>query len=52
MSSPYLEDAFHPFIEARGGDPTITWVTEREPLGTGGAIVTRSISWVTSRSSP
>ena len=22
MSSPYLEDAFHPFIEARGGDPS------------------------------
>jgi NDP-sugar pyrophosphorylase family protein len=39
MSSPYLEDTFHPFIEARGGDPAITWVTEREPLGTGGAIV-------------
>jgi NDP-sugar pyrophosphorylase family protein len=39
MSSPYLESAFHPFIEARRGDPMITWVTEREPLGTGGAIV-------------
>jgi mannose-1-phosphate guanylyltransferase len=39
MSSPYLEDTFHPFIEARGGDPAITWVTEREPLGTGGAVV-------------
>ena len=39
MSSPYLEDTFHPFIEARGGDPTITWITEREPLGTGGAVV-------------
>jgi mannose-1-phosphate guanylyltransferase len=39
MSSPYLEDTFHPFIEARGGDLAITWVTEREPLGTGGAIV-------------
>jgi mannose-1-phosphate guanylyltransferase len=39
MSSPYLEDAFHPFIEARGGDPRITWITEREPLGTGGAVV-------------
>jgi mannose-1-phosphate guanylyltransferase len=39
MSSPYLEEAFHPFIEARHGDPKITWVTEREPLGTGGAIV-------------
>jgi mannose-1-phosphate guanylyltransferase len=39
MSSPYLEESFQPFIEARGGDPTITWVTEREPLDTGGAIV-------------
>ncbi|MGE5225617.1 MAG: nucleotidyltransferase family protein, partial [Planctomycetaceae bacterium] len=39
MSSPYLEEAFHPFIEARGGEPKITWVTETEPLGTGGAIV-------------
>jgi mannose-1-phosphate guanylyltransferase len=39
MSSPYLEDTFQPFIEARGGEPRITWITEREPLGTGGAIV-------------
>jgi len=39
MSSPYLESAFHPFIEARRGEPAITWVTETEPLGTGGAIV-------------
>jgi mannose-1-phosphate guanylyltransferase len=36
LSSPYLEEAFHPFIEARHGEPKITWVTEREPLGTGG----------------
>jgi mannose-1-phosphate guanylyltransferase len=39
MSSPYLEATFHPFIESRRGDPSITWITEREPLGTGGAIV-------------
>jgi mannose-1-phosphate guanylyltransferase len=39
MSSPYLEDTFHPFIRSRVGEPAITWVTEREPLGTGGAIV-------------
>ncbi len=39
MSSPYLEETFHPFLEARGGHPTVTWVTEPEPLGTGGAIV-------------
>jgi Nucleoside-diphosphate-sugar pyrophosphorylase involved in lipopolysaccharide biosynthesis/translation initiation factor 2B, gamma/epsilon subunits (eIF-2Bgamma/eIF-2Bepsilon) len=39
LSSPYLEEAFHPFIEARRGDPAITWITEAAPLGTGGAIV-------------
>jgi len=39
MSSPYLEEAFHPFIEARHGSPAIVWITEAEPLGTGGAIV-------------
>jgi len=39
LSSPHLESTFHDFIEARRGDPTITWITEREPLGTGGAIV-------------
>jgi mannose-1-phosphate guanylyltransferase len=39
MSSPYLESAFGPFIERRGGIPGVTWVTETEPLGTGGAIV-------------
>ena len=39
MSSPYLEETFHPFLAARGGHPTVTWVTEREALGTGGAIV-------------
>lgn len=39
MSSPYLEETFYPFLETRGGRPAVTWVTEREPLGTGGAIV-------------
>ena len=39
MSSPYLEATFEPFIEARKGRPRIEWVTERRPLGTGGAIV-------------
>ncbi|MEP6758872.1 MAG: NDP-sugar synthase [Actinomycetota bacterium] len=39
MSSPYLEEAFHPFIQARHHEPKITWITEPEPLGTGGAIV-------------
>ncbi len=39
LSSSYLEDTFRSFIDARHGDPTITWITETEPLGTGGAIV-------------
>jgi mannose-1-phosphate guanylyltransferase len=39
MSSPYLEETFHPFIRARRGHPAITWITEREALGTGGAVV-------------
>ena len=39
LSSSYLESTFHDFIEARHGDPTIAWITEEEPLGTGGAIV-------------
>jgi NDP-sugar pyrophosphorylase family protein len=39
LSSPYLEEVFGPFIAERHGDPTITWITESHPLGTGGAIV-------------
>lgn len=39
LSSPYLEGAFRPFIAARHGDPVITWITEEEPLGTGGAVL-------------
>jgi mannose-1-phosphate guanylyltransferase len=39
LSSSYLEEPFHAFIQARHGDPAITWITETEPLGTGGAIV-------------
>ena len=39
LSSPYLEETFRAFIDARRGDPVITWITETEPLGTGGAIV-------------
>jgi mannose-1-phosphate guanylyltransferase len=39
LSSSYLESTFHAFIEERRGDPRITWITETEPLGTGGAIV-------------
>jgi mannose-1-phosphate guanylyltransferase len=44
LSSSYLEDTFRSFIEARRGDPTITWITETEPLGTGGAIVNALVS--------
>jgi mannose-1-phosphate guanylyltransferase len=39
MSSPYLERTFDGFLAARGGSPPIRWITEPEPLGTGGAIV-------------
>jgi mannose-1-phosphate guanylyltransferase len=39
LSSPYLEETFRSFVRAREGDPAITWITETEPLGTGGAIV-------------
>jgi len=39
LSSSYLEEEFRHFIEAREGDPRITWITEEAPLGTGGAIV-------------
>jgi len=39
LSSSYLESTFHAFIQERHGDPVITWITETEPLGTGGAIV-------------
>jgi mannose-1-phosphate guanylyltransferase len=39
LSSSYLEEPFHAFIQGRRGDPAITWITETEPLGTGGAIV-------------
>jgi mannose-1-phosphate guanylyltransferase len=39
LSSSYLEAPFRAFIEQRHGDPAITWITETQPLGTGGAIV-------------
>jgi mannose-1-phosphate guanylyltransferase len=39
LSSSYLEAAFLPALEERHGDPQVTWITEEEPLGTGGAIV-------------
>ena len=39
LSSSYHEETFGAFIRSRRGDPAITWITEIEPLGTGGAIV-------------
>ncbi|MBA3690314.1 MAG: NDP-sugar synthase [Actinobacteria bacterium] len=40
LSSPYLEETFLPFVAARADtEPTIRWITETEPLGTGGAIL-------------
>jgi len=39
LSSSYLEETFDEFLRARRGDPRITWITETEPLDTGGAIV-------------
>lgn len=38
LSSPYLEEGFRGFLESRRGDPAVTWITEREPLGTSGAV--------------
>jgi mannose-1-phosphate guanylyltransferase len=38
LSSSYLEETFRDFLDSRTGDPAITWLTEREPLDTGGAI--------------
>ena len=40
LSSPYLEETFRPFRASREGRaPAIRWITETEPLGTGGAVV-------------
>ena len=38
LSSSYLEEPFHAFIQGRHGDPAIV-DHETRPLGTGGAIV-------------
>ncbi len=38
LSSSYLEEKFRDFL-GRRREPRITWITEAEPLGTGGAIV-------------
>jgi mannose-1-phosphate guanylyltransferase len=40
LSSPYLEETFRAFVESRRDDlPAVRWITETEPLGTGGAVV-------------
>lgn len=39
LSSPYLVEEFEAFIRERAGSPRVTWVTEDEPLGTGGAVL-------------
>lgn len=39
LSSSYLEESFRAFLDARHGDPRVSWITETEPLDTGGAIV-------------
>jgi mannose-1-phosphate guanylyltransferase len=40
LSSPYLEEMFTPFVRGREDrPPAITWITEEQPLGTGGAIL-------------
>jgi len=38
LSSPYLEEAFAPLVGARRAPPRPVWITEPEPLGTGGAV--------------
>jgi mannose-1-phosphate guanylyltransferase len=37
-SSPYLQEEFRSFLAARRGAPSVTWITEEEPLGTSGAV--------------
>jgi mannose-1-phosphate guanylyltransferase len=38
LSSPYLEERFAAFLHARTAGPSVTWITESSPLGTGGAV--------------
>ncbi|MGH2740468.1 MAG: sugar phosphate nucleotidyltransferase [Actinomycetota bacterium] len=38
LSSPYLEEEFTGFLAERRGAPSVTWITEETPLGTGGAV--------------
>ncbi|MGH2662234.1 MAG: sugar phosphate nucleotidyltransferase [Actinomycetota bacterium] len=39
LSSSYLEEEFHSYLHERRGPPSVTWITEPQPLGTSGAIV-------------
>src|SRR5919197_4696501 len=38
FSSSFHRDAFRAFVEGRHEKPRVTWITERTPLGTGGAV--------------
>ena len=38
LSSPYLEEVFASFLQARHDGPRVTWITEPTPLGTAGAV--------------
>ncbi len=38
LSSPYLEEAFGSFLREWSAVPRVQWVTEPDPLGTGGAV--------------
>lgn len=38
LSSSYLGSEFAEYLSGRAGTPRVTWMTEPEPLGTGGAV--------------
>ncbi|HEV8421618.1 MAG TPA: NDP-sugar synthase [Actinomycetota bacterium] len=38
LSSPYLEDVFAEFLARNTAGPTVKWIPEPTPLGTGGAV--------------
>jgi mannose-1-phosphate guanylyltransferase len=38
LSSPYLEGRFEEYVAGHRGSPAITWIIERSPLGTAGAV--------------
>jgi mannose-1-phosphate guanylyltransferase len=43
LSSPYLGEVFEGFVRTWTGAPRITWITEAQPLGTGGAIANAAL---------